>query len=445
MVNVLLSIALFACFFTLGQIGLLDRRIAMLLGALVFTITGAVVGFYPPELVMESVWYETLALIFGMSIISATLAKSGLFEIFAQQIAGYVRGQGWPIVVLLSLVTYTASLFINNLATMVVILPITITLCQRMALNPVPVLIAEIIASNLGGASTMMGDFPNMIITAAGDLHFSDFISGMMAPCLILLGVMLIYLQRRDLLAQGTLFASAGISNNRTAGLSTDSDSHTLKVDHYLSRLGLGTLFVVLVGFLLVESTNIRPAVVAMLAGIFLLIFGRFSWRQIFAVGGLGDVLFFLGLFVMVGGLKAAGVLEHISWLIADIGSDSQLLELLALMWIAWAITPFLNAGPATAFFIPVAQEINIWIPGDVVWWALSLGILAGSSAALTGATSGPIAVSFLEKHRQSLTKNNRKTGSQLKLDFKEYLNFGLPISLLFLGFSSLYIAIIAP
>ncbi|MBF0447313.1 MAG: sodium:proton antiporter [Magnetococcales bacterium] len=437
----LLATVLFGVVFSLMLFSRLDRRLLMLAGGFLFVVLGYVLDFYSLKMAWNAIYFETLALIFGLSLISATLAKSGYFETVARRLTHYSNGDGWLILVLFALITYFFSLFVNNLAAMVVILPVTFQVCRSADLNPVPYVIAEIIASNLGGASTMMGDFPNMIISSAGHLHFLDFIGGMMVPTLILLALMLLYFQsrKREILPQPLAANRARLRPLSSAVLSDST------VDHARLRFGLLVLSLTLCGFLLAESMQVRPALVAMLAGFALLIWAPFRYQELFQVTGAGDVLFFLGLFVMVGGLQAAGVLDGISWLINEISGGEPVFELLALLWLAGLLTPFLNAGPATAFFIPIAQELNGFIPGDTVWWALSLGILAGSSASLSGATAGSVAASKLEEYLKEHSDMVRLMPAGRGLDFMEYFRWGQPILVLFLGFSSLYIFLIAP
>jgi len=434
-----ITIVIFLSFFALGQSGHLDRRLAMVTGACVMMFMGWALDFYLFAAVLQSIWYETLALIFGMSMISATLARAGLFDRWADKLTEYTGGDAWSITVLMVLVTYATSLFINNLSAMVVLIPVTLTLCQRLKINPLPVIIVEVIASNLGGASTMMGDFPNMIITSAGDLHFLDFTGSMMPLCLVLLAVLLGFLSWKN--GKRELFSDSSNHAGHKVKLNTDGSS---ELDPYLYRLGISVLALTIAGFLLAEVVGIRPGGVALAAGLFLLVSGNFDRDEFLRVGGLGDMSYFLGLFIMVGGLSAAGVLEGVVEFISTVSSDSDTVALLALMWIAYLMTPFLNAGPATALFIPVAISVNAWIPGDVVWWALSLGILAGSSAALTGATSGPVAVTIMENFQGQQREQKDKSHINTELNFQSYLQWGLPISLLFLTISSLYIVVIA-
>jgi len=394
-------------------------------------------GFLSLENTLDAIYFETLALIFGMSLVSAILARSGLFAMIAHRAAAGAVGNGWWILVLFSLLTYSLSLVVNNLAAIVVIAPVTLTLCRQMKLDPIPILIAEIIASNLGGASTMIGDFPNMIILSAAHLQFVDFISGMMVPCLMLLAVMLGYFQWR----RGEIMldlATAAQGQTDASGGSTPVFEDPV-VDPRLLKWGLGILAVMLIAFVLFETLQLRPGWIALLGGLVALAVDARYKDDWFADCGGPDILFFAGLFVMVGGLVAAGVLDGFVWLIDTVSGGCDVPRLLALMWIAAISTIFLNAGPSTAFFIPVANGMYQSLADPRVWWALSLGVLAGSSAALSGATAGVVTVSRLDRyvadHPEMKDFMSRPT-----LDFRTYLNWGLPIMGIFLAISTLYI-----
>ncbi len=430
----LLVTALFAGAFVLAFQGVLDRRLVMLGGGALFVLLGGLLDFYSLSMALEAVYFDTLILLFGMSLISATLARSGFFTLMARRAARQALGSGWLTLVFFSLITYFFSIFVNNLAAIVIILPVTLEQCRAARVNPVPIIIAEVVASNLGGASTMVGDFPNMIIASAAGLGFFDFIAGMMVPCLVLLAAMLLFFQgRRFELRLGG--RSGGPEELETA----------VAIDPYLQRLGLTVLVLTLIGFFIADRLDTSPAGVALAAGIVLLLLGRFPREGLFEAVSGGDILFFLGLFIMVGGLKAGGVLDGVSWLITTLGGGDSTLELLALMGVAGGLTLFMNAGPSTAFFIPVAGEMSAYIPGPVVWWALSLGVLAGSSAALTGATAGSVAASHLDNHVRRHPESRRYLYPAQGLGYRQFLAHGLPIMVLFLGLSSIYIIMTAP
>lgn len=431
---VLLFIVVFVALYT----GRVDRRLAMMAGAGLFLVLGGVAdGFYTPRMALDAIYFDTLILLFGMSLISDTLARSGLFVVLAERAALYALGSGWLILVLFSLLTYLVSCFVNNLAAMVVVLPVTLEQCRLARINPVPILIAEVVASNLGGASTMIGDFPNMIIASAAHLHFFDFLGGMMVPCLLLLATMLLFFQSR----RGAL----GIAMRPDPAYRPGSLLTAQITDPYLYRLGLVVLLLALLGFLAAQSLGIRPATVALVAGVVLLVSGKFAKESVWEAMNGGDILFFLGLFVMVGGLRAAGVLDGITWLITSVGGGNSRMELLLLLLLAGGVTLFLNAGPSTAFFIPVAADMSHYIPGSIVWWTLSLGVLAGSSASLTGATAGSVAVTYLERHLVRFPDMRADLVPAQGLDAATFLRQGLPIMAMFLGISALYILLVMP
>ncbi|MBF0400442.1 MAG: sodium:proton antiporter [Magnetococcales bacterium] len=433
-----LAVLLFAAVFVAFYSGRVDRRLAMMGGAGLFLLLGWLLdGFYTPRMALDAIYFDTLILLFGMSLISDTLARSGLFAVLAERAALYAMGSGWLTLVLFSLLTYLVSSVVNNLAAMVVMLPVTLEQCRLGRINPVPILIAEVVASNLGGASTMIGDFPNMIIASAAHLHFVDFLAGMMVPCLLLLAAMLLFFQvRRHLL---------GIAVRPDPGYRPGTLLTAQITDPYLYRLGLVVLSLTLLGFLGAKALGIRPATVALSAGLLLLVTGRFAKESLLEAMNGGDILFFLGLFVMVGGLRAAGVLDGVTWLISTVGGGNSRLELLLLLVMAGLVTLFLNAGPSTAFFIPVAADMSGYIPGPIVWWALSLGVLAGSSASLTGATAGSVAVSYLERHLVRFPAMRASLIPAQGLDAAVFLRQGLPIMALFITVSALYILLVMP
>lgn len=436
------TVLIFGGVFALIFQGEYDRRLIVLAGALLVLAFGLIAGFYTPAMAVDAIYFETLALIFGMSAITAMLARSGLFALIAARAARYSLGNGWWLLVAFALVTYSLSVIVNNLSAMVVILPVTLAICRDIGANPVPVVVAEIVASNLGGASTMIGDFPNMIIAAAAGLKFLDFIGGMMVPCLVLLAVMLLYFQRR----RAEIGGKPPARTARGEAVAVDPFEEFLHppVDAYLMQLGLAILSAALLGFLFAEQTGIPPAWVAFWTGALALLLGQFNADDLAAACGTSDLIFFAGLFVLVGALDAAHVLDGLSWVIDTLSFGYDLPRLLVLMWIAAFAAAFLNAGAATAFLIPIADEMYRSTFDISVWWALSLGILAGSSATVIGATAGSLATSQLERFVVAHPELRVYTAPGKGLDFQGYLRWGLPLAGVFLGVSTVYIALIA-
>ena len=436
----LVTIAIFAVVFTLIYRGTMERELIALGGGAAMLVYGMATGFYPLSAALDSIYFQTLALYLGMSLVSALLARSGLFtRIAAHTVASSLGNRMWLFLVL-TLMTYAMSVVINNLAAIVIILPVTLTACQQMRLNPAPVAIAEIVAANLGGASSMIGDFPNMIIAEAGHLGFIDFLGGMMAPCLVLLAFMIVYFYRhRD---QLLLKGPAPVNPDRGAVERLLTETHQ---DPYLARAGLWLLTLTMLGFMVSDMIHARPAWIALAAGLAALMLGDFKREEIAEACGVGDIAFFTGLFVMVGGLVAAGAGDLLLQVIQTASGGQETLRLLAVMWLAAFVTIFLNAGPATALFVPVAAATQTAFNNNpTVWWALSLGVLAGSSAALTGATAGAVAASRIDRFLHANPEMRAALGPSGALDFKGYLRWGLPIMAGFLGLSTLYIIVLA-
>ncbi|MBF0339549.1 MAG: hypothetical protein HQL95_01130 [Magnetococcales bacterium] len=440
--RIVMTLTLFVAIFILVQTDRVERGQAMLGGAVLFLVLGWIFDFYVLQEAFEAIYFDSLALLFGMSLISNVLYRSGIFHDLAFKAVRYSQGNRLLILSLLILATYTASLCFNNLSVMVIVLPLTLVLCQSLAMPAAPLVAAELIASNLGGASTLVGDFPNMIIGSVARLHFDDFIGGMMVPCLVLLAVVLLHFQKY---AAGA--ASKGLDMDAIhQALAQLSPHHAaagrISVDPYLFKVGGWAFSLSLLGFFLAKPLGILPAMISVVAGVSMLLWGRVPKDDLFVAMSGGDLLFFLGLFVMVGGLQAAGVLEIFRAVIVTLGGNQSTTTLIVLMWLAGIVTPMFNAGPATALLIPVVKGMSSDFSGDAIWWALSLGVLAGSSATLSGATAGPVVASIMARYAREQPRDRPVVGDVL--DFHSYLQWGIPISLLFLMLSTVYITLIA-
>ncbi|MBF0416681.1 MAG: hypothetical protein HQL86_00320 [Magnetococcales bacterium] len=436
-------LSLFVAIFILVQTDRVERGQAMLGGAILFLVLGWIFDFYIFQEAFQAIYFDSLALLFGMSLISNVLYRSGIFHDLAFKAVRFSQGNRLLILTLLILSTYASSLCFNNLSVMMIVLPLTLVICQSLVMPAAPLVAAELIASNLGGASTLVGDFPNMIIGSVARLHFDDFIGGMMVPCLVLLAALLLQFQR---------YATANAASKRLdleaihQALAKLSPQHAsagrIFVDPYLFKVGGWAFTLSLLGFFLAKPLGILPAMISVLAGVAMLLWGRIPKESLFAAMSGGDLLFFLGLFVMVGGLQAAGALELFRALIVTLGGSQSTTTLVVLMWLAGIVTPLFNAGPTTALLIPVVQEMSRDFSGDAIWWALSLGVLAGSSATLSGATAGPVVASTMARYAREHPRDRAMAGDVL--DFQGYLHWGVPIALLFLMISTLYITLVA-
>ncbi|MDH5661851.1 MAG: SLC13 family permease, partial [Elusimicrobiota bacterium] len=341
--------------------------------------------------------------------------------------------------------------------------------------DPKPYMIGMIIASNLGGASTMVGDFPNMLIGTETGIAFTRFVVYMMPICLIELFVLLIYVR----LSQKKLFVKEKKKNEVNVyeelpqlaycdgGNVTNNENLFYIIKERLKqgmknppavKRGLVILCILIVAFLISDFIRISPALIALMGGLAGIFLGKLKIGTILERLNYKDILFFSGLFILVGAAQASGLLYWLGEVIVHLSFGNVLLRCLLLMWLAGIVTAFLNAGPATALFLPLLMNFKMSSPHHLYFWALSLGVLAGSSATLTGATAGSVSSSMLDEFLSTYVRQdkkwrtftNRKTylnssiiHDNSSLSFRKYSKIGIPVAIIFLIISSIYITVI--
>ncbi len=424
----------------------LDRGILFFAGAAVVTYCGRYLEFYDWPAALRSLTGkgEVFCFLLGMYTLTVVLSEAGLFEHLAKRITLATRGDAWRIMAYFCLLTYTVSLLVNNLAAMLALIPMILSLGRCLRMNPRIFLIGMVVASNLGGASTMVGDFPNMLIASQTGIAFHDFIVYMMPVCFLQLLALLAYLRftQKELFASRPVAANGAFREERTGGVfeglrkRLEQDIRTGVKNPKAVRRALGLLAVLFTGFLFSDWLHLRPSVLALGGGAAALFFCGIRPLAVLKQINIRDLLFFAGLFVLAGAVEASGMLQGIGEIVAHLSFGSTLLRCLLLMWLAALVTAFLNAGPSAAFFLPLVVHLNTPAPHYLYWWALSLGVLAGSSATLSGATAGSVAANMLRAARPRAGRR----GEEWSLSFMEYARVGVPLGLIFLGISSLYV-----
>jgi Na+/H+ antiporter NhaD/arsenite permease-like protein len=323
-----------------------------------------------------------------------------------------------------------------------------------------------------------------MLIGTETGLHFYQFTSYMLPICLLELFVMLVYLRiARPDLFKDILHAAASPIGSISQSSSPDGypgcepldpdfpelsdnpdsadkdDRFFNKIKHTLPRTirnpdalrrGLVILVGVIVGFLLSDSLRCPPAIIALAGGIIALAFGACEPFGLLQKVSIRDILFFSGLFVLVGAAEASGLLGYISRMIVQLSFGNVLILCLLLMWTGAFVTCFLNAGPTTALFLPVVLSFRGAAPHSLYWWSLSLGVCAGSSGTLVGATAGNVTANMIDRFMKEEDKSMASSKSTdeddsgyTNLTFQEYSRLGLPIMFIFLVMSSIYITLI--
>ncbi len=486
MAEIVLVVLIFVLMYYFVYKNVFDRVVLFVVGAIVITITGHHLGFYEQDQVASALLgkLDVLLFIVGMQLVTGVLEEAGALAYLAKKITLATGGNTWRIMWLFCLVTYAFSLVVNNLTTIMLMAPMVLKLSKYLDCDPKPFLVSMIIASNLGGASTMVGDFPNMLIGAEIGLPFYQFISYMLPICLLELFVLLVYLR----IARPSLFRCANpAANGKGAstpneyqdceqwntdfpelvddGNSASNDSRFFhKVRQSLPgtienrdalRRGLIILAAVIVGFLVSDFLHCSPAIIALIGGMTALVFGGSDPFSLLQKVSIRDILFFSGLFVLVGAAEASGALNYISEIIVHLSFGNLLVMCLLLMWAGAFVTCFMNAGPTTALFLPVVLSFKSAAPDNLYWWALSLGVCAGSSGTLVGATAGSVTATMIDRFIKkqasgpAISTKPADTGGGgpgdrlTKLTFQEYASLGLPVMLIFLLISSIYITVL--
>ncbi len=432
----LFLVAVFCAVFYLIFKDRVDRFLGVLYGAAATILFGSWFDFFNASQVYQSISFETLFLMFGMMLYSDAMAQTGLFKGCAFAMARLAKNDPWLILVLFSSVTFLLSMFINNLTTIIIILPITIVMCVGLGMRPIPVVVSEVIASNLGGASSMVGDFPNMLISSSTPLVFMDFISHMFPACLMGMGILfaLIYFRKEPLTLERPLFQVAEGNKEELLGMN-DPINFDRKTNN-----GILIFILMVVLFIFSEDLEIRPSVVAVAGGALALAVVATRKFEVLQDLNYKDIAFFFFLFIMVGGLQASGLLNRISYLIWMVSDGHLYAQAILTMISSGILTIFLNAGPAASLFIPIAGDFTQFADHHYIWWALSLGVCAGSSAAITGATAGTIASNYLSEYGKKMGLEGKDEFKEFNLNFNEFLKVGLPFMGLFMLFSAIYL-----
>jgi len=403
----------------------LDRTITGIAGAALTVALGKLLGFYPETAALKSVDFNTLGLLLGMMILVALLEPTGFFQYLAVLAARLSKGRPVRLLILLGAITTILSMFLDNVTTVVLIAPVTILISEILGVNPVPYLITEALLSNTGGVATLVGDPPNVLIGSAAGLSFDDFLIHSLPIVLVAWFAVLFllrYLFRRELTIEPKN-SKAVMELNPTEALE----------DRRMAQRVLIVLAIAILAFFFHSRLHLSPAFVALTAAAVALLWVRPNMREMLERVEWSVLLFFAALFVMVGGLEAAGVLEGIVKLLENASVIPPVLFGVALIWIIGIISAFVDNVPITIAMIPVIQGLGAsGMKIDPLWWALVFGAGFGGNGSIIGSTANIVVVSLSEKTRTPITA-------------KQWNKIGFPAMLLACVVSSILYVLVYP
>ena len=383
----------------------LHKTIAAMAGGVAMVLLGIV----SQERAFEEIDFNVIFLLAGMMILAGIIRKTGVFGWIAVRAARFAGGQPYRILVVLSIITAVASAFLDNVTTVVLVGPITLFLAARMGMNPFPFLMSEILASNIGGASTLIGDPPNLLIGSAAGLDFGQFLIHMAPLSAILLAVYLFAARWlfRDLLS---------VEPESAAGL-LELNEREMITDGRLLRQSLIVLGLTLVGFLLHGPLHLEPATIALAGALVLMVIARESPDEVLRDVEWPTLFFFIGLFMLVAGVIEIGVIDAVADFIFSVTGGALASTSLLLLWVSAVLSGIIDNIPYTATMIPVVEQLAEGQPTDALWWALAIGADLGGNATIIGASANVILAGMAEREGHPIT-------------FGAFLRYGLPVTL---------------
>ena len=394
------------------------RTTAALAGAVALILTG-VVSF---DTGVGHIDFGTLGVLVGMMIFVAVVKNSGIFEYLAIRAAKIAKGNPWLIMVLFVLITAVLSAFLDNVTTVLLIGPVTYTVCKMLEVNPIPFFLTEIIASNVGGTATLIGDPPNIMIGSATGLTFFDFLANDGPAVLIILAVSI---------------AIFYVMYGRNMGASQEKRDHIMAMhaheaikDQGLFKKSVVMIFLVALAFVVHGALDIEPSVVALAAAAIMLIIGRADVEHTLMDVEWATIGFFAGLFVVVGGLAETGVIEMMAYALIDATGGNLMVTIIVLVWASAIISSFLDNIPLVATLIPIITTMeSTGMDVMPLWWAVSLGACIGGIGTLIGASANVVLASISGKYGHPIT-------------FMEYTKVGFPLMILFTAISCVYLVL---
>jgi Na+/H+ antiporter NhaD/arsenite permease-like protein len=370
------------------------RVAAALGGAAAMVLIGVVdadSAFHDRETAID---WNVIFLLLGMMLLVGVIRQTGLFGYLAIWAAKRARGRPFRIMVSLVLLTAVASALLDNVTTVLLVAPVTILVCERLELDPVPFLIAEVLASNVGGTATLIGDPPNIIIVSRAGLSFNDFVVNLAPLVLALVGVLLLLCR--------LLFRSALTMNPDRVAEIMALDERASITDRRLLWQSLGVLTLTIVGFVLHTSLHLDPSIVALLGAGLLLLVSRVRIEDALREVEWPTLAFFMGLFVTVGGLIEAGVIDKLARAAGEATGGNLLGGSMLLLGVSGVLSGIVDNIPYVATMSPVVEELVAAESGGasptVLWWALALGADLGGNATAVGASANVVVLGIAER-----------------------------------------------
>ena len=414
----IISVIIFVVSYGLIVMDKIDKTVVALAGAGLMIVVKIVSQDYAFK---EAVDYNTLALLIGMMVIVMIMKRTGLFEYLAIKTVKIAKADPVRILVLLSIITGILSALLDNVTTILLILPVTISIAKDLNLNPIPLILSQIFASNAGGTATLIGDPPNILIGSQVGLTFMDFIKNL---AVIVIPIMFLTTYLFVLLYKNKLFVAEALKKQVMA----INENECIKDSRLLIKC-LIVMGMTLVGFMLHGQLHYESGTIAFVGAVLLLLISKFNAEEILHEVEWDTIFFFIGLFILVGGIKSTGVIKLLAGGIINVTHGDLVFTTLAILWVSAIASAFINNIPFVATMISLVKDMGTMSGMNLtpIWWALSLGACLGGNGTIIGASANVIAVDMA-----------REEG--YKISFWDFLKVAFPLMILTLFIATGYI-----
>ncbi|HDK7155025.1 TPA: ArsB/NhaD family transporter [Clostridium botulinum] len=384
-----------------------NRVVASLGGAAIMLILKLITQ----EKAFLKIDFNTIGLLVGMMIIVNITKRTGVFEYIAIKAAKFSKGNPIKILILFSVITAILSGLLDNVTTVLLIVPVTLVITKTLEIDPIPFLMCEIFASNIGGTATLIGDPPNLMIGSAAGLSFLDFVKNLAPVIIVILVVTLLGI--RELYKN-----SMKTSEEDKKKIMALDESKAIR-DISLMKKCLTVLFLTLVGFLTHSYLGFESATIAISGSAILLAISKIEPDEILQETEWGTIFFFIGLFIMTGVLEDVGIMEVLAQKTLSLTQGNLVMTGIFVLWISAIASAFIDNIPFVATMIPLIKAMGTMGGMNIapLWWALSLGACLGGNGTMIGASANLVVIGIAEK-------------SGYKISFKDYFKLGFPVML---------------
>lgn len=363
--------------------------------------------------------FNVIFLLAGMMIIVNVTQKTGVFRWMALETVRFSRGNPVKILVIFSIITAIFSAFLDNVTTVLLMAPITLVVAREQGISPFPYFISEILASNIGGTATLIGDPPNIMIGSAANYDFMAFLYHLTLPVtiiFIIFIIMMYFIFRKSLI----------VSQEKMDQLAQIDNSQSITNKSLLYKCCI-VLFFVILGFIFHGALHYEASTIAMSGAAVLLIFE--SPKEIIEEVEWTTIFFFVGLFIIIGGVEKVGLIDLLAEKALELTAGDVKLTALLILWVSAILSAMIDNIPYTATMIPMVKELGMHMPIDPLWWALALGACLGGNGTIIGASANVIVADI-------------STSAGHPIRFMTFMKYGIPVMIMSLIISSIYLII---